>query len=128
MNLVSHPSLPIVSQSIQKSSARFDINRIYCIGRNFRDHSIEMGHDPDRESPFFFQKPADAIVDTTSAKSVIPYPPMTSSLHYEAELVVAIGKEGLKIKEEDALDHVFGYAVGCDLTRRDLQSEAKKEG
>lgn len=81
----------------------------------------------DREPPFFFQKPTDAIADTV-ASNIVPYPPMTSSLHYEAELVVAIGKAGLRINEEEALDHVFGYAIGCDLTRRDLQSEAKKMG
>jgi len=126
---VQHPSLPIISKTIKNGSARFDVNRIYCIARNYRDHAIEMGHDPDREPPFFFQKPANAIVDTAaSTRNVIPYPPMTSSLHHEAELVVAIGKQGLRIKEEDAFDHVFGYAVGCDLTRRDLQAEAKKMG
>jgi len=81
----------------------------------------------DREPPFFFQKPTDAIADTAASK-IVPYPPMTSSLHYEAELVVAIGTGGLRINKEEALDHVFGYAIGCDLTRRDLQSEAKKMG
>jgi len=127
--VVPHPSLPIISKSIQNGSARFDVNRIYCIARNYREHAIEMGHDPDRDHPFFFQKPANAIVDTAaSTRNVIPYPPMTSSLHHEGELVVAIGKQGLYIKEEDAFDHVFGYAVGCDLTRRDLQAEAKKMG
>lgn len=126
---VQHPSLPILSKSIKNGSTRFDVNRIYCVARNYRDHAIEMGHDPDREPPFFFQKPANAVVDTSaSTRNVIPYPPMTSSLHYEGELVVAIGKQGLHIKEEDAFDHVFGYAVGCDLTRRDLQAEAKKMG
>eukprot|EP00557_Chaetoceros_sp_GSL56_P010657 CAMPEP_0176478422 /NCGR_PEP_ID=MMETSP0200_2-20121128/1178_1 /TAXON_ID=947934 /ORGANISM="Chaetoceros sp., Strain GSL56" /LENGTH=209 /DNA_ID=CAMNT_0017874359 /DNA_START=392 /DNA_END=1018 /DNA_ORIENTATION=+ len=100
-----------------------------------------MGHDPDREPPFFFQKPADAAVDTavtntvaplgnssSSKRCIIPYPPLTSSLHYEAELVVAIGKEALCIEPHEALSHVFGYAVGADLTRRDLQNEAKKLG
>jgi len=95
-----------------------------------------MGGDPDREPPFFFTKPADAIVDTSAVASgessalrcVVPYPPMTSSLHFEAELVVAIGEGGLRIPESKAESHIFGYAVGCDLTRRDLQAEAKKKG
>jgi len=128
--VVPHPSLPIISKSIQNSAARFDVNRIYCIARNYREHAIEMGHDPDRDPPFFFLKPANAVVDTAASttRNVIPYPPMTSNLHYEGELVVAIGKQGLHIKEENAFDHVFGYAVGCDLTRRDLQAEAKKMG
>ncbi len=137
MITVPQISIPVLTKT--SSSLRFPVNRIYCIGRNYREHAIEMGHNPDREPPFFFQKPTDAIVDTsaTVAKSaaaapsapsalVVPYPPMTSSLHYEAELVLAIGRGGLRISEEDALDHVYGYAVGCDLTRRDLQSEAKK--
>lgn len=99
-----------------------------------------MGGDPDREPPFFFTKPADAIVDTSAVTSSgessasstcvvdVPYPPMTSSLHFEGELVVAIGKGGLRIPEGEAESHIFGYAVGCDLTRRDLQAEAKKKG
>lgn len=128
--VVNIPTLPIFSKTLRKASAsRFPVNRIYCIGRNYREHAIEMGHDPDREPPFFFQKPADAIVDTSAKETcIIPYPPMTSSVHHEAELVVAVGKGGLRIQEEDALNHVFGYAIGADLTRRDLQSEAKKLG
>ena len=102
----------------------FQINRIYCIGRNYREHSIEMGHDPDREPPFFFMKPSDAA----TTESSIPYPPMTTNFHYEGELVIAIGKEGRNIPKESVSDHVFGYAVGCDLTRRDLQKEAKNSG
>mmetsp|Transcript_5280 Transcript_5280/g.10068 ORF Transcript_5280/g.10068 Transcript_5280/m.10068 type:complete len:153 (-) Transcript_5280:338-796(-) len=134
---VKQATLAVVSNSLGRTT--FPIHRIYCIGRNYRDHSIEMGHDPDREPPFFFQKPADAAVDTavtntvaplgnssSSKRCIIPYPPLTSSLHYEAELVVAIGKEALCIEPHEALSHVFGYAVGADLTRRDLQNEAKK--
>eukprot|EP00978_Attheya_sp_CCMP212_P001420 scaffold2983_cov53-Attheya_sp.AAC.7 len=115
-------SLPIVS-----SSSRFPVNRIYCVGRNYRDHAVEMGGDPDREPPFFFCKPSDAIVSTSSSQNVlVPYPPMTQSLHFEGELVVAIGKDGIRIPEQNALGHVFGYALGCDLTRRDLQARAKE--
>lgn len=114
---------------------QFPIHRIYCVGRNYREHAIEMGGDPDREPPFFFQKPSDAAVSTAdivdSSSSYcrkIPYPPMTSSLHFEGELVVAIHKAGLRIEEDDAMEHVLGYAVACDLTRRDLQAQAKSKG
>jgi len=122
-----------------KSDLEFPIRRIYCVGRNYRAHAIEMGYNPDREPPFFFQKPADAAVvcnpETTTtataaaaAKTNVPYPPMTSSLHYEGEFIVAIGKDGLRIPVDDAMDHVYGYSIGCDLTCRDLQSQAKKMG
>jgi fumarylpyruvate hydrolase len=100
----------------------FPIHRIYCVGRNYAAHAREMGHDPDREPPFFFMKPADAIV---ANKSIVPYPTKTENLHYEIELVVAIGKGGRDIPVKSALEHVFGYAVGLDMTRRDLQDEAK---
>jgi fumarylpyruvate hydrolase len=103
----------------------FPVRRIYCVGRNYAAHAREMGHDPDREDPFFFMKPADAIV-ANGAK--IPYPPMTRDLHHEIELVVALGRGGSDIPEAKALDCVFGYAVGLDMTRRDLQAEAKKQG
>ena len=125
------------ASSWMKSDLEFPIRRVYCVGRNYREHAIEMGHDPDREPPFFFQKPSDAVfvcnktVSTSSggsSSSSIPYPPMTSSLHYEGELIVAIGKDGLRIQVEDAMNHVYGYSIGCDLTRRDLQSDAKKMG
>lgn len=127
------PSLSIVTRAASSSSGwkmiassqRFPINRIYCIGRNYREHALEMGGNPDREPPFFFMKPAIAIVDTTQTPSV-PYPPMTSNLHYEGELVVAIGKKGRNLNEQQAEECIYGYAVGCDLTRRDLQSQAKK--
>ena len=113
-----------------KSDLDFPIRRIYCVGRNYREHAIEMGGNPDKEPPFFFQKPTDAVVvcNPTSTATCIPYPPMTSSLHFEGELIIAVGKDGLRIPVDHAMDHVYGYSIGCDLTRRDLQSEAKKMG
>lgn len=108
----------------------FPVRRIYCVGRNYRKHTIEMGGDPDREPPFFFQKPADSVVVCRpgAQQATIPYPSCTSNLHYEAELIVAIGndQEGKNIQADEAMGHVFGFSVGCDLTRRDLQSEAKQ--
>lgn len=103
----------------------FPVHRIYCVGRNYAAHAREMGADPDREPPFFFAKPADAVV---ADGGTVPYPPATANLHHEVELVVAIGKGGAGIPVESALDHVYGYAVGLDMTRRDLQNAAKKEG
>ena len=103
----------------------FPVRRIYCIGRNYAEHVAEMGYDVERSRPFFFSKPADAIVPTGSD---VPYPPRTENLHHEIELVVAIGKAGRDVAVSDALDHVFGYAVGIDLTRRDLQAESKEKG
>jgi fumarylpyruvate hydrolase len=103
----------------------FPVRRIYCVGRNYAAHAREMGHDPDREDPFFFMKPADAIVPSGST---IPYPPMTKDVHHEIEMVVALSKGGKEIAANSALEHIFGYAVGVDLTRRDLQGEAKKAG
>jgi len=114
------PALPITD-----SENKFPVRRIYCVGRNYRAHAIEMGSDPDREPPFFFMKPADAIVQNGET---IPYPPMTDNFHHEIELVVAIGVGGTDIADENALDHAWGYGVGIDLTRRDLQEEAKKSG
>ncbi|MCU9956712.1 fumarylacetoacetate hydrolase family protein [Burkholderia sp. BKH01] len=111
------------SVEVEQSSARFPVRRVFCVGRNYADHAREMGADPDREPPFFFTKPADAIVP---ASGTVPYPPLTSDLHHEIELVVAIGKDGRSIDPADALSHVWGYGVGVDLTRRDLQAEAKK--
>lgn len=116
----AEPALPVVG-----SDARVPIHRIYCVGRNYAAHAREMGSDPDREPPFFFMKPADAVVLSGAS---IPYPPQTSNLHHEIELVVVLGKAGRDIPVERALDHVYGYAVGIDLTRRDLQNEAKKTG
>jgi fumarylpyruvate hydrolase len=101
----------------------FPVRRIWCVGRNYADHAREMGHDPDREPPFFFGKPADTVVP---GGGVLAYPVMTKDLHHEIELVVALGSGGTDIKEADALSHVYGYCVGLDMTRRDLQAEAKK--
>ncbi len=113
------------SVAIEGSEERFPVRRIYCVGRNYRAHAIEMGSDPDREPPFFFMKPADAVVENGAT---IPYPSQTSNLHHEIELVAAIGKGGKDISVEDALDHVWGYGVGIDLTRRDIQNKAKETG
>ncbi|MDI9682196.1 fumarylacetoacetate hydrolase family protein, partial [Burkholderia cenocepacia] len=105
------------SVEVEQSSARFPVRRVFCVGRNYADHAREMGADPDREPPFFFTKPADAIVP---ASGTVAYPPLTNDLHHEIELVVAIGKDGRSIDPADALSHVWGYGVGVDLTRRDL--------
>lgn len=117
------PVQPAVA--IVGSSERFPVHRIYCVGRNYAAHAREMGNDPDREPPFFFAKPADAIVANGAN---IPFPPRTTDLHHEIELVVAIGKGGANIAVARAAEHVFGYAVGLDLTRRDLQAAAKHKG
>lgn len=114
---------PQPSVGIAGSSERFPVRRIFCVGRNYAAHAREMGKDPDREPPFFFTKPADAVVDDCGP---VPYPPLTNNLHHEIELVVAIGEGGADIAADKALDHVWGYGVGVDLTRRDLQDEAKK--
>ena len=113
-----------VSLPIRGTDAQFPVRRIYCIGRNYADHAIEMGHDPDREAPFFFQKNAQNI----DISGTFPYPPQTSDVHHEIELVVALKSGGANIGESDALQHVYGYAVALDMTRRDLQGEAKKTG
>src|SRR4051795_10579031 len=102
----------------------FPVRRVYCVGRNYAEHAREMGHDPDREEPFFFMKPADALV--TNGR--FPYPPGTVDVHHEIELVAALGQGGRDIAVERALDHVWGYGVGLDMTRRDLQGVAKKAG
>ena len=112
------PSLPIVD-----STQRFPVRRIFCVGRNYAEHIREMGGDPEREAPFFFMKPADSLAQDGEQ---IAYPPGTSDLHHEVELVLAIGEGGRDIAPEAAAGHVFGQAVGIDLTRRDLQGEAKK--
>ena len=117
---IVHTVLPIEGES-----STFPVRRIYCVGRNYAEHAVEMGHNPEREPPFFFSKPADAIVPDGAS---IPYPCATHDLHHEIELVVAIGEGGADIAAADALEHVFGYAVGIDLTRRDIQAEAKKLG
>ncbi len=117
---------PTASVAVAGEGARFPVRRIFCVGRNYAAHAREMGKDPDREPPFFFTKPADAVVDTGAT---IPYPPETNDLHYEIELVVAIGRATSgEVAPERALDLVWGYGVGIDLTRRDLQQQAKDMG
>ncbi len=118
------PAPPVVTVPVA-GGGLFAVRRVFCVGRNYAAHAREMGHDPDREPPFFFTKPADALV-TDGAD--MPYPPQTSDLHHEMEQVVAIGTGGADIAEADALAHVWGYAAGLDMTRRDLQAEAKKLG
>lgn len=113
------------SLPVRGSEQRFPVRRIYCVGRNYAAHAREMGKDPNREPPFFFQKPADALVEDGHT---VPYPPQTQNLHHEIEWVVAIAQGGSRISAADALQHVFGYAVGVDLTRRDLQNAAKDAG
>jgi fumarylpyruvate hydrolase len=115
----------LTTLSVQGVDAAFPVARVFCVGRNYAEHAIEMGHDPDREPPFFFMKPADAVVPTGSR---LPFPTQTDELHHEIELVVAMGKGGVDIDQQEALAHVYGYAVGLDMTRRDLQSQAKKAG
>lgn len=124
-----HPPSPVPSIAVAESDARFPVRRVICVGRNYAAHAREMGKDPDREPPFFFLKPADAVVDASAPFGVgVPYPPLTRDLHHEIELVAAIGSEGTDIAEADALRHVYGYAVGVDLTRRDLQLAARDAG
>lgn len=117
------PAVPSVA--VAGSEARFPVRRIFCVGRNYAAHAREMGRDPDREPPFFFTKPADAVVDD---QQTVAYPPETNNFHYEAELVLAIGKGGTNIPEAQALDYIWGYAIGNDLTRRDLQLIAREQG
>ena len=118
------PPPPRVELPIAGSALRFPVRRVYCIGRNYADHAREMGHDPDREPPFFFQKNADNL-DPSGA---FPYPSRGADIHHEVELAVALGTGGADIPEAEALGHVYGYAVALDMTRRDLQGEAKKLG
>ncbi len=113
------------SASIRGHQERFPVRRIYCVGRNYADHAIEMGHNPDKEPPFFFQKnPDNLLLDGAD----FPYPSKTQDVHHEIELVAALGKGGANISVKTAMDHIFGYAVGLDMTRRDLQAEVKKMG
>ena len=123
MYVIPAPAIP--SLAVAGTDARFPVHRIYCIGRNYAEHAKEMGASVDKEQPIFFMKPADAIVEDGAD---IPYPPATRNLHHEVELVAAIGKAGKAIAAADAMAHVWGYAVGLDMTRRDLQGEAKKLG
>jgi fumarylpyruvate hydrolase len=116
---IEPPTLPIAGDE-----RRFPVHRIYCVGKNYAAHAREMGSDPDRESPSFFMKTTDGVV----LDGRVPYPPGTSNLHYEGELVIAIGKGGSNIAPEHALEHVFGYALGLDMTRRDLQKDCSSRG
>ena len=119
---------PIHTLAIAGQSAVFPVNRIFCIGRNYEAHAREMGSDPEREPPFFFMKPSCATVAVSDAGVTIAYPPKTANLHHEVELVVAIGAGGANIATSQALQHVYGYGVGLDMTRRDLQALAKDKG
>jgi len=122
-NFVIQPP-PIVSLPVLGSTATFPVRRVYCIGRNYAAHAIEMGHDPDREPPFFFQKNPNNL-DTTGS---FPYPSKTSNVHFEIEMAVMLKTGGTNIAPEDALNHVYGYALSLDMTRRDLQGAQKKMG
>jgi len=123
MQLPPLPEYPSVE--IADSDERFPLHRIYCVGWNYAAHIREMGFTPEREPPIFFMKPLDAVVATGGS---VRYPPATENLHYEIELVVAIGKGGAAIDRRAALEHIWGYGAGIDLTRRDLQARAKQKG
>jgi fumarylpyruvate hydrolase len=115
---------PVVTLPVKGEDAAFPVHRIYCVGRNYAAHAVEMGHDPDKEPPFFFQKNPDNLV----LDGGFPYPPKSEDVHHEIEVVVALGKGGVNIPVETALDHVYGYGLALDMTRRDLQGEMKKLG
>jgi fumarylpyruvate hydrolase len=125
MNVKLLFELPVPSVAIYGSDQHFPVNRVYCVGRNYAAHAKEMGADPEREAPFFFSKPADAVMFNGEH---IPYPSRTADLHHEVELVVALGKGGSRLSLEQAKASIFGYATGIDFTRRDLQAEAKAAG
>jgi fumarylpyruvate hydrolase len=119
----------IVAVPVAGSGDSFPVRRVYCVGRNYAAHAREMGFDPDREPPFFFCKPADAVMPVAEGETLdLPYPAQTANYHYEIELVAAIGKAGANIATADALNHVYGYAVGLDMTRRDLQMKMREAG
>jgi fumarylpyruvate hydrolase len=120
--VITPPAMPVLP--VRGTDAVFPVRRIYCVGRNYAAHAIEMGHDPDKEPPFFFLKNPDNV----DVSGEFPYPPASKDVHHEIELVVALAKGGTDIPVEQALDCVYGYAVGLDMTRRDLQAEAKKMG
>ena len=127
MSFVFAPT-PIVSVPVVGQPERFPVHRIYCVGRNYEEHAKEMGF-TGREPPFFFLKPADSLVVVDAGQTgTMPYPSLTKNLHHEIELVVAIGVGGRNIKAVDAAKHIYGYAVGLDMTRRDLQNDMKKQG
>ncbi|MEO8049237.1 MAG: fumarylacetoacetate hydrolase family protein [Acidobacteriota bacterium] len=118
------PAAPLPSLTVIGTQARFPVHRIYCVGRNYLAHVREFGND-EKNPPFFFAKASDMVVEDGST---VPYPPLTANYHHEVELVAAIGKGGANISVESALDHVYGYAIGFDMTRRDLQQAAAKKG
>ncbi len=118
-DLPARAGVPII-----RSDQQFPVNRIFCVGRNYAAHAVEMGSDPQREPPFFFAKPADAII--AGAHCTLPYPPRTTELHFEVELVVGLRQGGANIPADAALEHVYGAAVGIDFTRRDIQAQAKE--
>jgi fumarylpyruvate hydrolase len=119
------PPAPTPSIAVAGSEDRIPVRRIFCVGRNYAAHAREMGKDPDRDPPFFFTKPGDAVVDDGAS---VAYPPETEDFHFEAELVVVIGRPGRNVAQADSLPLVWGYAVGNDLTRRDLQLKAREQG
>ncbi|MBE7211820.1 MAG: fumarylacetoacetate hydrolase family protein [Gluconacetobacter diazotrophicus] len=123
--MVPLPTVVVPTVPVSGTADRFPVRRIWCVGQNYADHAREMGGDPDRAPPFFFAKPADAAVPDGGD---LPFPPATADLHHEVELVVAIGRSGRDLDPADVLDHVWGYAIGLDMTRRDLQAEAKRAG
>ena len=124
MSTYAVPPAPVVTLPIEGSDAVFPVRRVYCIGRNYAAHAIEMGHDPNREPPFFFQKNPNNL----TAGDSFAYPPQTSDVHHEIEMIVALKSGGKNIPLDQALDHVWGYGVGLDMTRRDLQATAKEMG
>ncbi len=127
MDYVFNPA-PTVCVPVVGTTARFPVHRVYCVGRNYEEHAKEMGF-TGREPPFFFLKPTDALVVVNAGETgAMPYPSLTKNLHHEIELVVAIGKGGKNIQAADAHAHIYGYAIGLDMTRRDLQNEMKKQG
>lgn len=119
--VVAPPSVPVIPTG---QGEAFPVRRVYCVGRNFAAHAVEMGHDPDRELPFFFQKNPDSL----DSSGRFPYPTKSQDVHHEVEMLVALKSGGTDIPVADALDHVWGYAVALDMTRRDLQAEMKKSG
>jgi fumarylpyruvate hydrolase len=121
--VIPAPAIPALD--VKGMDGKFPVRRIYCVGRNYAEHAREMGHDPSREPPFFFQKPGDVVLPNGGN---FPYPSKTNDVHHEIELVVALGKGGANIDAAKALEYVYGYGVGIDMTRRDLQAEAKKLG
>ncbi len=128
MSYVFEPAPP-VTVPVAGDDRQFPVRRVYCVGRNYAAHAREMGFDPDREPPFFFCKPSDAVVPVAEGETLqLPYPAETKNYHYEIELVAAIGRGGFQIPVEQALEHVWGYAVGLDMTRRDLQMQMREMG